>query len=128
MSEKRNTRQKQIIFQVLREQKNHPTVTELFEELKSRGYEIGKSTVYRVLSDAVEEGLIGSVFTDDRQEHFDGTLERHYHIICRNCGRIFDSHMTYDPAFTELGKQADSGFQILEHSLEFYGICPECRQ
>lgn len=126
MKIKRNTKQKQIIFGVIREMKTHPTAAELYDELKNRGYDIGKSTIYRVLADAVDEGLIENVFTDDRQEHFDGNIEKHYHIICKNCGRIYDSHMSYDPVLNELGKQADIKFQILDHRLEFYGVCPEC--
>lgn len=52
---KRNTWQKQVIYSVMKELTSHPTASELYDELVKRGYEIGKSTVYRVLADAVDD-------------------------------------------------------------------------
>ncbi|MGN0395866.1 MAG: Fur family transcriptional regulator [Coprococcus sp.] len=127
MKEKRNTWQKQVIYSVLEELHNHPTAQELYEELLNRGYDLGKSTVYRVLADAVEEGRIDSVYSADRKEHFDGNINRHYHIRCKKCGKIYDSHMTYDPQLTVLGGTADEGFTMLTHNVEFVCICPECQ-
>lgn len=80
MSEKRNTWQKQVIYSVIKELKTHPTVQSLIDELEKRGYKIGKSTVYRVLSDAVDEGIVMNVYSGDKMEHFDGNTENHYHI------------------------------------------------
>ena len=74
MSEKRNTWQKQVIYSVIKELKTHPTVQSLIDELEKRGYKIGKSTVYRVLSDAVDEGIVMNVYSGDKMEHFDGIL------------------------------------------------------
>ena len=75
MSEKRNTWQKQVIYSVIKELKTHPTVQSLIDELEKRGYKIGKSTVYRVLSDAVDEGIVMNVYSGDKMEHFDGNTE-----------------------------------------------------
>ncbi len=127
MREKRNTWQKSIIYSVLKELRSHPTVQELYEELLSRGYNIGRSTVYRVLADAAEEGMIDTVYSGDKSEHFDGNTDRHYHIRCKQCGRIYDSHMEYSPQITVLGENAESGFTILGHNIEFLCICPDCQ-
>ena len=66
MSEKRNTWQKQVIYSVIKELKTHPTVQSLIDELEKRGYKIGKSTVYRVLSYAVDEGIVMNVYSGDK--------------------------------------------------------------
>ena len=115
MSEKRNTWQKQVIYSVIKELKTHPTVQSLIDELEKRGYKIGKSTVYRVLSDAVDEGIVMNVYSGDKIEHLDGNTENHDHIRCKVCDRISDSELPYQDSV------------ILSHNLEFIGICPSCK-
>jgi Fe2+ or Zn2+ uptake regulation protein len=83
--------------------------------------------VYRVLSDAVDEGIVMNVYSGDKMEHFDGNTENHYHIRCKVCDRIFDSELPYQDSITQMGVEADSDFVILSHNLEFIGICPSCK-
>ena len=83
--------------------------------------------MYRVLADAVDDGIIMNVFSFDKNEHFDGNPVPHNHIICTKCGRIFDSHVPYDPEIDERGRLADEDFIISSHNLEYVGICPECQ-
>lgn len=127
MTVKRNTKQKKYVYDVIRHMDTHPTAAELFAELKRQGCEIGKSTVYRILADAVDEGLIDSVYSGSSEERFDGNTQPHYHIRCKACGSIYDSHLSFKPELTSLGIEADEEFEILEHHLEFCGICPNCR-
>ena len=124
MAEKRNTKQKQVIYSVIKELKCHPTAQQLHQILVERGYNIGASTVYRVLADAVDDGIIMNVFSFDKNEHFDGNPVPHYHIICTKCGRIFDSHVPYDPEIDERGRLADEDFLITSHAL--FVPLPEC--
>lgn len=95
--------------------------------MEKRGYKIGKSTVYRVLSDAVDEGIVMNVYSGDKMEHYDGNTEKHYHIRCKVCDRIYDSELPYQDSITRMGVETDSGFVILSHNLEFIGICPNCK-
>ena len=95
MSDKRNTWQKQVIYSVIKELKTHPTIQNLIDELEKRGYKIGKSTVYRVMADAVDDGLVMNVYSGDKHEHYDGNTENHYHIRCKVCDRIYDSELPF---------------------------------
>jgi len=52
---KRDTKQKQIVYEALLEHKDHPTSLEIYEELKNKGARIGKTTVYRILNNLVQE-------------------------------------------------------------------------
>lgn len=127
MTAKRNTKQKQYVYDVIKKMNSHPTAGELYEELKRQGYEIGKSTVYRILADAVDDGLISDVYPGSGEDRFDGNTFPHYHIRCKSCGKVYDSHLSFKPELTSLGGMADSEFEILEHHMEFSGICPDCR-
>lgn len=128
MAEKRNTKQKQVIYSIIKELDCHPTAQQLHQILIERGYNIGISTVYRVLADAVEEGIVTTLFSNDKMEHFDGNTNPHYHIICTECGRIYDSLMLYNKRIDMHGGEEDRGFKILTHNLEFIGICPDCQK
>ena len=122
----RNTWPPPVIFSVMKEPTPHTTEGELYEELVKRGYEIGKSTVYRVLADAVDDKKMINVYSTDGIELFDGDTRRHYHLRCVKCGWIYDSHLQYNHELSKLGELAEPGFTILEHHVEFLCICPDC--
>ena len=127
MKEKRNTWQKKVIYSALKEMDSHPTAQELYEVILRKGYNVGRSTVYRVLADAVNDGDIDNVYAADNKEHFDGDTRLHYHMRCKQCGRIYDSDVEYNPDINRMCDLIDKDFTILRHNLEFVCICPECK-
>lgn len=126
MVQKRNTKQKTMIFEALHATTSHPTATMLYETLKEQGATMSRSTVYRVLSEAASEGSILKIVDSGDEDRFDGDTKNHYHIRCVVCGNVFDSKLSY---MEELNRRAEDvdGFSILSHSIEFQGICPKCR-
>jgi Fur family ferric uptake transcriptional regulator len=52
--------------------------------------------------------------------------DHHDHILCVKCGRV-DEFM--DETIEKRQRQiaADAGYEITDHSLYIYGICPDCR-
>ena len=79
------------------------------------------------MADAVDDGLVMNVYSGDKQEHYDGNTENHYHIRCKVCDRIYDSELPFQEDITSRGAEADKDFVILSHNLEFIGICPQCK-
>ena len=127
MTEKRNTYQKRMILEVLCEMKNHPTAYMVFERLQEKGTNISKSTVYRNLSEAAQEGTITKLSITDSDVRFDGNTMPHYHIRCRECNSVFDSKIPYQIQLDELAQNADGPY-ITNHMIEFSGICEECQK
>jgi len=87
------------------------------------------STVYRNLSLLVSLGLVRSVALHERSRRYevanDG-VHRH-RVVCRGCGRI----ESFQPRRCDLSRlEADIrgtlGYDVEEHSLEFFGACPDC--
>ena len=74
-------------------------------------------------------GTIQKIVVPNGADHFDSTLETHYHFNCSVCGKMFDvpRNVTLEihNAVEEMQKQ---GFSIEGHNLIFTGICPECRK
>ncbi len=120
----RNTVQKTAIFTELSCRRDHPTATELFDTLKEAHPNLSLATVYRVLKNAADNGdvLRLHIGTEDR---FDGDVSPHCHIICTQCGAIFDAPF---PSDSVESLESSSGYTISESHVEFYGICPTCQK
>lgn len=122
--DKRNTRQKSIILKTVRGMKNHPTAEQVCDEVHKSFPTVGRATVFRNLKSLSDDGMILRVEVPDAADRFDFNTAEHYHFVCRECGRVFDSAAVYR---RELNREATAdGFVCESHSITFHGLCPEC--
>ncbi len=89
------------------------------------------ATVYRNLALLSSLGLVRTVALHERSRRYEaaeGGTHRH-RVVCRTCGRIeaFPA-MTCDLSGIEADIRRRLGFKVTDHSLEFFGNCPECRR
>jgi Fe2+ or Zn2+ uptake regulation protein len=125
MKKHRNTMQRQVIFDSLRKFDTHPTVEEVYAEIKKTHPAISKNTVYRNLRHLSETGEIRKVLLPGEQERYDRLTIQHYHFQCENCGGISDIEIDYLKGVDEAVEQK-YGIRISEHEIVFRGICPNC--
>jgi Fur family ferric uptake transcriptional regulator len=123
----RNTRQRQVILEELRNTQSHPTVAEIYDLVQRRLPHISLGTVYRNLDLLVEHGLVRKLDSGGSQARFDADLRSHYHIRCLRCGRLDDMNVTPQSFMGEVSKPTD-GYQMLGHRLEFFGVCGNCQK
>jgi len=125
MEGRRQTVQRQLILEGLRELNIHATAEQVFEYVNEHAPSIGKATVYRNLRQMSEDGEILSIGTLTGSMHYDHNCHLHYHCICENCLRIFD----VEGDFSEIGEkvQGADGFDIKECVVSFKGICWDCK-
>lgn len=106
----------------------HLSAEDVYKELLEAGEDIGLATVYRVLTQFETAGLVSrhhfetghSVFELDRGTHHD-------HILCVRCGRVDEFvDETIERRQQEIAENA--GYEMTDHSLYIYGICPECKK
>jgi len=88
------------------------------------------ATVYRNLALLSSIGLVRSVALHERSRRYeaaDGGTHRH-RVVCRACGRIeaFPARRC-DLSGIEEDIRRSLGFTVTDHSLEFFGDCPDCR-
>ena len=123
---KRNTIQKQLIYNAVINSHRHPTAEEVYEQVYLAHPGISKSTVYRNLKVLTEEEKIKKVSIPGSPDKYDGNIGEHYHAICKECGRFIDldftPHVEIDFDDDELRNK-----HIDEYSLLFYGICDNCQ-
>ena len=98
------------------------------EVLLISGEEIGLATVYRVLTQFEEAGLVVRHHFEGGQSVFEldhGT--HHDHLVCVKCGRVEEFvDNVIEKRQEEIAKQA--GFTITDHSLNIYGACVRCQK
>jgi len=121
----RNTLQRQLILEALREFEFHPTVEEVYLRVNKKYPTISKGTVYRNLRQLAEQGDIGAANLPNEQGRYENRSSRHYHFKCSNCNAIFDVNMEYVNDIDSLAEE-NNDFQIEEHDIVFKGICAEC--
>lgn len=106
---------------------HHMSAEDIYKKLLDSGEDIGLATVYRVLTQFEEAGLVvrhhfeggQSVFELDHGSHHD-------HLVCVKCGRVEEFvDAEIESRQQEIAKNA--GFSITDHSLNIYGICPNCK-
>lgn len=122
----RLTEQKKIVLEEVQSRYDHPTAEEIYLKIHEKYPGISKSTVYRNLDVLNQEGLIRRIKVVGG-DHFDLTVKKHYHVICKNCHKVVDAEIEYRNDYDdEVAKQ--TGFTIDEHSLIFEGLCPDCKK
>ena len=123
----RMTNQRQIILEEIRKVNTHPTADEIYEKVRRRLPKISLGTVYRNLEILSACGLIQKIGPLSSQMRFDGITKKHYHLRCIYCGSVEDAPI--DPTKNlENAIREKSDYTIIDHKLEFIGICPKCKK
>ncbi len=101
----------------------HMSAEDVYKDLLAEGNDVGLATVYRVLTQFEQAGLLKrsnfesgkSVFELDEGKHHD-------HLVCLQCGRVEEF---YDPEIEKRQAKvaSEQGFELQDHSLALYGNC-----
>ena len=107
---------------------HHLTAEDVYKALLESGEDVGLATVYRVLTQFEQAGLITRHHFEGGQSVFELDQGKHHdHILCVKCGRV-DEFL--DPTIEERQKAiaARFGYTMTDHSLYIYGICKACQE
>lgn len=124
--QERNTLQKRIVHEKLIELGNHPTADEVVARVQESYPTISRATVYRILNKLADSGEALRVRINNGADHFDHQVFPHYHVHCGVCGKVADVEMPIEELVNLLSDTA--GYQIVGYSLQFDGVCPDCRK
>ena len=121
---------RELIFDQVMRTHGHFTAEELAKEcLQRRNLNVSRPTVYRVLHDLLEAGIIRETAFGDKHHHFEHVYDEkpHHHAQCVRCHSFieFPDRKEDEVYHPYLEKQ---GFKILGHEMHFYGICRKCQE
>jgi Fur family transcriptional regulator, ferric uptake regulator len=114
------------IFQ--RSQRRHMTAEDVYKALLLEDSDIGLATVYRVLMQFEQAGLLSRSNFESGKSVFELNEGQHHdHLVCLSCGRVEEFFDTEIEARQRAVAEA-RGFALQEHSLALYANCtkPNC--
>lgn len=124
----RATRQRGIIAKTFFDAGPHISAEELYRKVLEKDRRIGLVTVYRTLKLLRGAGLAQGLQFGGNYIRYEHTPEdgHHDHLICTYCGKILEfENDSIEGLQRRVAKKA--GFTVLDHKLELYGICKECK-
>jgi Fe2+ or Zn2+ uptake regulation protein len=121
----RLTPQRREVYNVLLEDRDHPTATEVFLRAKKRIPAISLATVYNCLETLVECGLAKQVNVEREATRYCPNLSEHGHFVCESCGIVSDIPVSKGGSLTQFLK-VPPGFSVNHSEITLRGTCPAC--
>ncbi|EGV37570.1 ferric iron uptake transcriptional regulator [Neisseria weaveri] len=106
----------------------HLSAEDVYRILLDEGIEIGVATIYRVLTQFEQAGiLLRHHFETGKAVYELNTGGHHDHIVCVKCGKVTEFHSEEIEKLQD--KIADeNGYRIVDHALYMYGVCDTCQK
>ena len=120
----RFSEKREAILKCLQETDSHPTAEWLYQRLRPKFPGLSLGTVYRNLCQLKEAGLVLSMGVQAGEEHYDGNVLPHPHVVCTNCGKVADLDAALPLQDIYARAEASSGFRVI--SARLMGLCPDC--
>jgi Fur family transcriptional regulator, peroxide stress response regulator len=124
---RRKSKQREIIFEIISNTASHPTVNNVYKDLKKIIPYVSLGNVYRNIKILIEEGRIQLRDFGDGYEHYDAIANNHYHFICEKCGTISDFDFSVQDHVMEEAQKNTKNI-IIGHTINFFGICEKCKR
>lgn len=123
----RLTPQRVALLRLIAASDGHPSASDLFAQIKTQFPTTSPATVYKTLNLLKELGEVLELGFSNDDNRYDGSRPYpHPHLICLRCRKIMDPEVTLLGDLTQ--EVADlTGFEVISHRLDFYGLCPQCR-
>lgn len=86
----RSTRQREQIFAILLQWRDHPSADEVYARARRNNSSISLATVYNCLETLVKSGLVRAVNYERTPTRYCPNLSEHAHFQDRDSGRVFD--------------------------------------
>ena len=101
----------------------HMSAEDVYKQLLNDHMDIGLATVYRVLTQFEQAGLLARNHFDNGKAVFELDQGTHHdHLVCLTCGKVEEF---YDPEIEKRQQRIakERGFALQDHALSMYGVC-----
>ncbi|OPY85669.1 MAG: Transcriptional regulator PerR [Syntrophus sp. PtaU1.Bin208] len=119
------TPQRLAILEYLKDNREHPSAADIYAAVSEKFPTMSFATVYNTLKALKDRERVLELAIDGGKKRYDPDTIHHHHLICTECRKIVDIFVEFDLSVPE----ADlNGFEIRANHVDFYGVCPECRE
>jgi Fur family peroxide stress response transcriptional regulator len=123
----RLTPQRLAVLKVLAVSEGHPTVEQIYETIRAEFPTTSIATIYKTVNLLKQLNEVLELGFPDGSNRYDGNKPySHPHVICTKCKKIIDPNLG---SLKDLTKEVvkETGFQILNYRVDFFGICSDCQ-
>jgi Fur family peroxide stress response transcriptional regulator len=123
----RLTPQRLAVLKVLAVSDGHPSVERIYEIVRAEFPTTSIATIYKTVSLLKQLNEVLELGFPDGSNRYDGNKPYpHPHVICTKCKKIIDPNLG---SLKDLTKEViqETGFQILNHRVDFFGTCRDCQ-
>lgn len=106
------------------------TAPQILLKMHHQGIKVNKTTIYRELDFLHQQKIIKIIQIKPGILHYESAyLPHHHHLLCHDCGQIqeISTHELELPIADLTDRLHHQGIQISDHTLEFSGLCADCR-
>ena len=106
----------------------HMSAEDVFKTLLAEGADVGLATVYRVLMQFEQAGILSRNHFESGKAVFELNEGKHHdHMVCVSCGKVEEF---YDAEIERRQQHIakSRGYELHDHSLSLYVLCQDCRQ
>lgn len=104
----------------------HLSAEDIYKTFSELGEDIGLATVYRVLTQFEEAGLVKRRNFEEGYSVFELNQGPHHdHLVCIKCGKV-DEFVDETIEKRQRNVAEKAGYQMTDHSLIIYGVCSTC--
>lgn len=121
------SKQRNLILETVVKNPIHPTADQVYSQLHEENPTLSLGTVYRNLNLLSDIGQLRRICVPNGSDRYDGRLDRHFHIICDKCQKVYDveNRLKLD---IERHVQKETGYRVNEIDVVMNGICPDCQK
>ena len=105
----------------------HSTADDVCVAVRTELGAISRQTVYDALAALTDRGLLRRIQPAGSAARYETRVgDNHHHLVCRTCGRMVDVDCAVGdtPCLTA---SDDSGYEIDEAEVVYWGLCPDCQ-
>jgi Fur family ferric uptake transcriptional regulator len=123
----RGTRQAEALSKALDSLSGFCSAQQIHAELRRLGQPVGLTTVYRHLQVLSGDGRVDTIRDPGGETLYRRcrSSAHHHHLTCRTCGRSVEVEGRDVELWAEQ-VAAEAGFVDVDHTVELFGVCPEC--
>ncbi len=123
----RITPQRVAIARILAASVGHPSVEQIYEQVRGTFPTTSIATVYKTVHLLKDMGEVLELEFGEGIHRYDGNRPYpHPHLVCIRCGSITDCECAVLDALPEQVAMG-AGYRVLAHRLDIYGLCPACQ-
>ena len=124
----RITRTREALIEILYTAGQPQSVPELLARLAKRNLRVNKTTAYRELDFLIKQKLVREIDLLEGLKRYEPIAhDCHHHLVCLKCQKIQCFTLAHESLHPIQHNIAESfGFQVQQHTLEFFGLCKAC--